>query len=226
MTTSELSAPPLPRRIQLEVTAACNLRCRMCLVRYRPTIDRVTGSLAWDTFCDIIDHNPQLEELVLQGLGEPLLAPRLVEMVAHAAGRGIRVGFNTNGTLLTRAKASALIDAGLDWLHVSLDGATAETYESIRDGASFVKVTSNIAQLVALKRKHRSDRPHLQLVFVAMKRNVEELPELVRLAAAWEVEAVWVQNLSHSFEDTGNQEAYSAIRQFTEREALWASNDG
>ena len=52
-----------------------------------------------------------------------------------SASRGIRVGFNTNATLLTRARAERLVVAGLDWLCISLDGATAATYESIRDGA-------------------------------------------------------------------------------------------
>lgn len=73
----------------------------------------------------LLDDLPGLERVTLQGLGEPLLAPDLVAMVSSASARGIVVGFNTNATLLTRAKAAQLIDAGLGWLHVSIDGATA-----------------------------------------------------------------------------------------------------
>jgi radical SAM protein with 4Fe4S-binding SPASM domain len=220
-----MSAPPLPREVQVEVTGACNLRCRMCLVRYRPPLDRATASLGLPAFREIVDALPALSKITVQGLGEPLLAPDLFAMIEYAAARGIRVGFNTNGTLLTRGTAERLVDAGLDWLHVSMDGATAETYEAIRDGASFEKVCRNVAGLAALLRERAAARPTVMLVFVAMRRNVHELPALVRLAASWGVRAVRVQNLSHSFSDADGDPAYRDIGSFTASEALWSATD-
>jgi MoaA/NifB/PqqE/SkfB family radical SAM enzyme len=146
-------------------------------------------------------------------------------MVEHACARGIRVGFNTNATLLTRRAAERLIDAGLDWLCVSLDGATAATYESIRDGARLARVARNVRGLVQVMRERHAARPALSIVFVAMRRNVAELPALVALAAAWGVPAVRVQNLSHSFSDTDPFGAYREIRAFTAEEALWPAPD-
>jgi radical SAM protein with 4Fe4S-binding SPASM domain len=58
-------------------------------------------------------------------------------------------------------------------------------------------------------------------VFVAMRRNVHELPALVRLVADCGVGRLWVQNLSHEFTDTGDDATYAAIRAFTASEALW-----
>jgi|KBSSwiStaDraftv2_1062776.scaffolds.fasta_scaffold26404_5 radical SAM protein with 4Fe4S-binding SPASM domain len=220
-----MSAPPLPRELQVEVTAACNLKCRMCLVRYRPPLDRVEGSLPFERFRAIVDALPELHTLTLQGLGEPLLAPDLFRMIAYATARGVRAGFNTNATLLTRRVAERLVDAGLDWLCVSLDGATAETYEAIRDGARFARVTRNVRGLVDVMRERDATRPALSLVFVAMRRNVAELPALVALAAEWGVPTVRVQNLSHSFSDTDPFGAYREIRQFASREALWPAVD-
>lgn len=81
-------APPRPRELQLEVTAACNLKCRMCLVRYRPPVNRLAGSMSFDTFRTIVDDLPELERVTLQGLGEPLLNPDLVTMVRYASRRG------------------------------------------------------------------------------------------------------------------------------------------
>jgi radical SAM protein with 4Fe4S-binding SPASM domain len=218
-------SPPLPRSLQVEVTAACNLSCRMCLVRYRPPVDRVTGTMGLDAFCRLVDDLPTLERVTLQGLGEPLLVPHLDDMVAYAAERGIDTGFNTNGTLLTPARAERLVRAGLAWLHISVDGATAETYESIRDGARFERVRQGVAAIVEAKRRLGSGRPDVRIVFVAMRRNHQELVALVRLAAQWGVEKVWVQNLSHSFSDTefaGIDAEYAPIREFTAAEALWA----
>lgn len=215
--------PPLPGELQVEVTAACNLRCPMCLVRYKPPLDRVRHSTTLAAFRRLVDENPNVRRITLQGLGEPLLAPDLLAMVEHAAARGIDVGFNTNGTLLTEERAERLVRAGLAWLHVSVDGATAETYEAIRDGARFEKVRANIAGLVRVKRRLGGDRPWVRLVFVAMRRNVGELPDVVRLAADTGVNEVWVQHLSHSFDDTEGSDdgAYVAIRRYTAAEALW-----
>jgi radical SAM protein with 4Fe4S-binding SPASM domain len=159
--------------------------------------------------------------VTLQGLGEPLMAPDLFRMLDYGAARGLRMGFNTNATLLTRATAERLVDARLDWLHVSLDGATAATYESIRDGSRFDKVERNVRGLVDVMRSRQAERPRLALVFVAMRRNRAELPDVVRLAAAWGIPTLRVQNLSHSFSDTDPAGAYREIREFAETEALW-----
>jgi radical SAM protein with 4Fe4S-binding SPASM domain len=223
-------APPLPEELQLEVTGACNLRCRMCLVRYAPSIGRREGALAYEQYLELLDSLPTLRRLTLQGLGEPLLSPHLPDMVEHAARRGIDVGFNSNGTLLTRPLAERLTAAGLGWLHVSLDGATAATYEEVRHGTDlrprpgqFERVVGNLRGLVEVRGD--SAKPRIMLVFVAMRRNVAELPELVSLAADIGVDAVWVQNLSHDFGDTGASPAYREMRDYARAEALFGDAD-
>src|ERR687889_1811569 len=107
-----MEAPPLPWHLQVEVSGACNLRCRMCLVRYAPAVGRREGALAYEDFLALVDGLPDLKRLTLQGLGEPLLSPHLLDMIRHATGRGIHVGFNTNGVLLGPALAKALVAAG------------------------------------------------------------------------------------------------------------------
>jgi radical SAM protein with 4Fe4S-binding SPASM domain len=219
------AAPALPKELQVEVTGACNLACKMCLVRYRPKLGRRSGAMCFHTFKELVDALPELEKVTLQGLGEPLLAPDIFEMIEYAAARGIRLGFNTNGTFLTPEVSERLVRAGVDWLHISLDGATAETYEGIRDGSDFALVTEHVRGLVAAKRRLGADRPTVQLVFVAMRRNIRELPKLVEAAHEWGVGSVWVQNLSHSFSDTDPSGAYRPMRDFAEKEALWSGQD-
>ncbi len=146
------SAPPLPAHLQLEVTSSCNLACAMCLVSYRPRIGKAAGALSPELFRRVVDGTPGLTRLTLQGLGEPLLQPHLLEMVEYARARDIEVGFNSNGMLLTRHRAQRLVALGLDWLHVSLDGASAATYEGIRSGADFERVARNLQGLLEAKR--------------------------------------------------------------------------
>jgi MoaA/NifB/PqqE/SkfB family radical SAM enzyme len=88
-------------------------------------------------FYQVVDEIPHLTRLTLQGLGEPLLSPYLPEMIRTAVQRKIIVGFNTNATLLTGRRAAELVDSRVDWLHVSLDGASPAAYEAIRNGARF-----------------------------------------------------------------------------------------
>jgi radical SAM protein with 4Fe4S-binding SPASM domain len=219
-----VSAPPLPADLQVEVTGACNLRCRMCLVRYAPAVGRGEGALSYEQFTDLVDGLPGLTRLTLQGLGEPLLAPHLVDMVRYASVRGVAVGFNSNAVLLTSRRSAELIHAGLSWLHVSLDGATAATYEEIRHNTRFAPqagqfdtVVRNLRSLVALR---GGDSPAVKLVFVAMRRNIAELPALVRLASDIGVDELRVQNLSHTFSDTDPGGDYAGIRDYSAEEAL------
>src|SRR3954471_3427696 len=225
-----LEAPPLPGHLQVEVSGACNLRCRMCLVRYAPAVGRREGALAYEDFLALVDSVPTLRRLTLQGLGEPLLSPHLLDMIRHAAGRGVHVGFNTNGVLLTRGVARALVTAGTGHVHVSLDGASAATYEDVRHGTAraprpgqFERVVANLRGLLAARGDGR--RPRVAIVFVAMRRNVEELEALVALAADIGVDEVWVQNLSHVFSDTDPAGRYDEIRRYAESEALFADDE-
>jgi radical SAM protein with 4Fe4S-binding SPASM domain len=215
-----LGVPPLPHHLQLEVTSACNLACEMCLVSYREPVNRAAGAMPMETFRRLVDGTPGLDRLTLQGLGEPLLQPHLLEMVEYAKSRRLEVGFNTNAMLLTRARADRLVAAGLDWLHVSLDGATAATYEGIRSRADFARVGANLQHLQEAKRAAGSGRPSVRVVFVAMRRNVQELPDLVGLLAGWGVDELHVQGLSHDFADTDPAGGYSGIRAFARAESL------
>ncbi|AEV82996.1 coenzyme PQQ synthesis protein E [Actinoplanes sp. SE50] len=214
--------PPLPAHLQVEVTSACNLRCTMCLVRYRPPVNKLAGAMRPELFHALVAELP-LRQLTLQGLGEPLLSPYLPEMIASAVRRGVRVGFNTNGTLLSRRRADELVASRVDWLHVSLDGAGPAVYEAIREGAHFDTVIANLAGLVAAKRAAGSATPWIRVVFVAMRDNVAELPALVRLLAGIGVNELRVQNLSHSFDDATAD--YTEIRDFTAAQALWTGAD-
>jgi MoaA/NifB/PqqE/SkfB family radical SAM enzyme len=198
----------------------------MCLVRYRPPVNRVVGSMSFATFRTLVDDLPDLEKLTLQGLGEPLLNPDLLAMVRYASERGVRVGFNSNGTLLTERKAQQLIEAGIDWLHVSVDGARRETYSYVRGRDEFDRVARNVAGLARVKKRLGGDRPALSVVFVAMRTNVAELPELVRSTASWGIPTLRVQNLSHDFSDTQRDPGFDDIRVFTSTQALWADDRG
>jgi radical SAM protein with 4Fe4S-binding SPASM domain len=226
-TTSDPQLVPAgPSELQLEVTGSCNLSCRMCLVAYRPRLGR-SASLSVATVRRLLDDLPTVRRLTLQGLGEPLLAPDLRAIIEEAVGRGIAVGFNTNGTLLSPTWSAWLVTAGVEWLHVSVDGASDETFAAIRHGARLHTVLDNLRGLVAARRAAGSARPWIQLNVVVMRANHHELDGLVRLAADVGVDRVWVQGLSHDFSDVSGEPAFRTIRRWTDQQRLepreWAA---
>lgn len=224
----EAAVPPrmsgeaaLPRFVQIEPVGQCNLRCRMCPIQFRgeggPGQPR--AFMDFEVYCRLIDQFPQLDELHLQGLGEPMLHPRFFDMVRYAAARGITVSTNTNLTVLSDAGADECVTSGLHMLHASLDGATADTFQAIRLRARFERVLRNLRRLVQAKLRVNSALD-IRLVAVVMQRNLHELPDLVRLAHREGVRTLSVQHLCHDFGESSLPERYRPMRSFVDQESL------
>ncbi len=213
---------PLPTFLQVEPVGQCNLRCRMCPIQFR-TDGPPHGPPAFmdfETFTRLVDQFPALEHLQLQGLGEPMMHPRFFDMVAYAAARGILVSTNTNLTLLNDRRAELCVTSGLGELHASLDGATAATYELIRVRAKFDRVLDNLRRLVKAKQRLRSATPGIRMVVVAMRVNLRELPDLVRLAHRESIDSIFVQHLCHDFGEASLPAKYRPMRQFVDEQTL------
>jgi MoaA/NifB/PqqE/SkfB family radical SAM enzyme len=212
----------LPTFVQIEPVGQCNLRCQMCPIQFR-TDGPPNGPPAFmpfETFTRLVDQFPGLRELQLQGLGEPMMHPRFFDMVAYAAGRGLKVSTNSNLTLLNARRAEQCVRSGLEWLHVSIDGATAETYERIRVRSRLERVLGNLDLLLDARRRLESAVPHLRLVMVIMRQNLHELPEIVRLAHGRSMEAVHVQHLCHDFGESTLPSHYKPMHDFVEEQTL------
>jgi MoaA/NifB/PqqE/SkfB family radical SAM enzyme len=170
------TVPGGPLYVQVEPTVHCNLACSMC---DNPFLVRKAKYMTLEQFTEMLDQIPSLAKMSLVGVGEPLLNPDIFDMITAARQRGIEIGLATNGTLLTDDKISKLLAAGPKWINISLDGATAETFEAIREGAVFDDLLKRIRQLVSALDSQPT--PKLSVWFVGMKQNIHELPDLVRL---------------------------------------------
>src|SRR5438270_2094374 len=101
----------LPTYVQIEPVGQCNLRCQMCAIQFRrdgPPYGP-PAFMPFETFRSLFDQFDGLEELHLQGLGEPMMHPRFFDMVAYAAARGVRVSTNSNLTLLNARRAERCV---------------------------------------------------------------------------------------------------------------------
>ncbi|MDB5761284.1 MAG: radical protein [Herminiimonas sp.] len=212
----------LPHFVQIEPVGQCNLRCRMCPIQFRP--DGAPGGppafMNYNVFCRLIDQFPQMTELHLQGLGEPLLHLHFFDMVRYAVERGIRVSTNTNLTVLTEQRAEECVRSGLHAMHVSIDGASAEVYEAIRVRSRFSKVLRNLRRLMQARKNLHGMSPEVRLVAVVMRSNLAEMPALVQLAHDEGVDTLSVQQLCHDFGESSLPERYRPMRTFIDGETL------
>jgi MoaA/NifB/PqqE/SkfB family radical SAM enzyme len=217
-----------PTYVQIEPVGQCNLRCRMCPIRFRKDGPPYgpPAFMKFEVFTRLIDQLVNLRELHLQGLGEPMMHPRFADMVAYASRRGVRVTTNSNLTLLNPDRAERCVTSCLDTVHVSIDGATAEVYERIRVRARLDRVLRNVDLLREARRRLGSERPHLRMVVVVMRQNLHELPDLVRLARRCAMESVFVQHLCHDFGESSLPVHYWPMRDFVQSETLLEVDPG
>ncbi|MBA4358749.1 MAG: hypothetical protein C0405_13600, partial [Desulfovibrio sp.] len=119
--------------------------------------------------------------LKLSYRGEPLLHPRIADMVRKAKDCGvIDVYFNTNGMLLTERLTAQLLEAGLDRISISVEGTDAKAFETARVGAKFERIKANAAALLEMRERRGLTFPQVRIQTVG-------LPglDLTKYAAYW-----------------------------------------
>jgi radical SAM protein with 4Fe4S-binding SPASM domain len=168
-----------PIHLDIEATSHCNLKCTMC-----PRTEMVERGAFWEVenldyelYTRIIDEGAArgLASVKFNYLGEPLLNPRIFDMIRYAKRAGlVDVMLNTNATALTPDASRALIDAGLDQLFFSFDSPYREHYERIRIGASYHRTLRNIRRFHEIRRELGSVRPHTRIAMVRMAENEHE----------------------------------------------------
>lgn len=186
-------------RVYIEPTNVCNFDCRTCM---RNVWAEPLGFMSEEVFNKALQGVSGCSPTPLVffgGFGEPLAHPRIIQMVQAIKELGAQVELITNGSLLTEKIGKALICAGLDRLWVSLDGATPESYADVRLGDALPGVIDNLTTLLELRKQTGSDLPRLGIAFVAMKRNIDQLPKVIQLGKSLGADRFSVSNvLAHT----------------------------
>ena len=194
--------------LQIEVTSRCNLRCVMCPVTV--LADRWhSQNLDWELFLRIAHAFKQTKYVHLQGWGEPLLHPRLFDMIRVAKEAGCRVGFTTNGTLLSPVAGQRLLDLDLDLLAVSIAGAIPQTHAVIRVGSDLTRILDNLRCFLDLRARQQLLHPKVEIFFLMTKSNMAELPAVVDLTASVGADELVATNLDYV--PTGEQNELKAF---------------
>jgi radical SAM protein with 4Fe4S-binding SPASM domain len=172
--------PGLPPTGIIATTQRCNMTCRMCL----RTVRSFDGpNMNFDLFKKIVDEwTPYLRFLSMDGLGETIMNPEAFQMIHYVKSKGIRVMFSTNATILDASMADAIMDAQVDLIIFSVNGATPEVYRAVHGRDCYDEAVGNIRRFLALKRERRSPI----LVFLQMIRLPETIPQVNAFYRQWQ----------------------------------------
>ena len=183
------------RRLYIEPSSRCNLTCAMCF--RHAWQDEQFADMDYAVFEAVMRHLPDsVESIFLGGMGEPLVHPRIVDMVAQAAATGRRVEMITNATLLTPERSRQLVEAGLGWLWVSIDSFEAEAFGHIRQDKDYARLLAHLEAFNQARnvRWHLGGVVRLGVNFVVSKSNVGQLGKIPSFAFKYTVDKVNISN--------------------------------
>lgn len=184
-----------PSHLVLEPTNICNLKCPLCPTG-QAVSGRPKGKMSFTDFQRIIDEmGDYLYSLRLENWGEPLLNKDISDMVAYATSKRISTSFNTNLCLLDKETAEKLILSGLKHIKISLDGSKEDSYLKYRVGGDFNKVVDNIKLLVDTRNTLNKPNPFIEVQFIVMKHNQDEIVQIKQLCKELNVDALHIAKL-------------------------------
>lgn len=163
-----------PFLIVWDITHACNLKCKHCYANADDTT--IKNELNTDEAKNVIDKLDKASvPIIAFSGGEPLLRSDIFDLSKYAHDKGIYVALATNGTLITKHKAKEMKDAGIEFVQISLDGATADTHDKFRGiKGVYEKTIQGITNVV-------DEGFFVNISSTATKYNYNEIPKIIDL---------------------------------------------
>lgn len=192
-----------PRLLEIEVTTRCNLRCLICEHTYWNEAPR---DMAFNEFKKIVGQLPKLKWIGLTGIGESFINPDFLKMLSYAKSKNIYVELYDPFLLIDERISAELVNLGVDKIFISLDASSAGTYNKIRAGSSFDRVTGNIKRFIELRQKSKAPYPELSFHFIINKINIHEVLDFidfVKSLTGSESSVIFTRML-HSFQEVSD----------------------
>ncbi|MFZ4454661.1 MAG: glycosyltransferase [Bacteroidales bacterium] len=210
----------------------CNLHCIMCeehspFSRFKETLYAETGvrhrRMPIFTVEDIFKQVKALgiKEIIPSTMGEPLLYKGIERMYELSSEFNIKLNLTTNGTfpIFPIERWAEIIIPNTTDIKISWNGATAKTSESIMNGQNFDKTIEKVKALIAYRDQHYQTsgyycRITFQLTF--LRSNMQELADIVKLAAQLGVDRVKGHHLWAHFEEIKHLSMKSTVGRIKE----------
>jgi MoaA/NifB/PqqE/SkfB family radical SAM enzyme len=180
----------------VDLTNRCNLRCVTCL-HSDPAYHRAAQLNMSDRVIERLRASvfPRARSITVSGSGEAVLHPRFEELLADSSTHDFLPILTTNATLLDDRRRRTLVDNGA-YAWVSFDAASPDLFEQIRVGAKQRSVIGHVEEMIRYSVNHPNERFCVCFVVTLQRRNIRELPDIVRLAGRMGVEQVFAHHVS------------------------------
>lgn len=172
--------PDHPLHVDIELADVCNLRCEMC-AHGMGTVNK-TGFMDKDLTFKLIKEASLIGvySIKFNWRGEAALNQLLPEAIRYAKECGIlEVAINTNALPKRKDILIKAAEAGLDRIIFSIDGFSAETYESIRIGGNYLQLMENVSNFLEWKKATASCKPFVRVQMVRSNKNAHEVEAFV-----------------------------------------------
>ncbi|MGM0419513.1 MAG: tungsten cofactor oxidoreductase radical SAM maturase [Bacillota bacterium] len=201
----------MPRRpnlekVYIELTTKCNFDCITCI---RNSWEDNLGDMSDSTISSLLDQIetlPELNTVHFGGFGEPLSHPRIFELAEKFKEKNLRVEMITNGQLLKPELSKKFLEIGLDKIIFSMDAPEKDSLAAIRKNADLNLIVKNIRGLSEMRGS--DDSLDIWLEFVAMTSNIDQLEEVIKLAAELGLDGILITNLLPYTEDMVDEVLY------------------
>lgn len=154
-----------PLLVDIELSSVCNLTCPMCYTITDEFKKQVNVTrMDWELYKKIIDEiDGKVPALRLSLRGEATLHTKFIEAIKYAKEHGIKeVSLLTHGGKLTLPYFQKMVEAGIDWVTVSVDGLGA-TYERVRKPLKFDDLLGKLKAIKQYKEEHQLKRPVIKV---------------------------------------------------------------
>lgn len=200
-------------RLVVALADTCNLKCTMCSFRKTMSGKRMPK----DKFRDILEQSKsaillgeRVEHIRLDGNREVLGLPDIADSVYETKQAGFKAHIMTNAALLTQQKSRDLLDAGLDYLRVSVTGLTPDVYKNYQGSGQTPEdverlletVIQNMRYITRLK-KERNHSIKIGITYVLTK---ETAPFAREALFFWKDMGVDQVSFTHLFLDLNPDE--------------------
>ncbi len=227
-----VDAGPLPSRLYVECTAACNISCAgaCCAPETGITRTRQAGMLDFDLFARVVDEaGPSLGRIDFFNYGEAFLHKRAVEMCEYIKTRHPQIYLytSTNGLAFTEAQARRLVHSGIDEVTFSIDGASQDSYARYRQRGRFDLAIHNLEAMADEKRRAGRDLPFLNWRYILFTWNDsdEEMSRARTLAGRIGVDRLCWEITDHPEDAYSRRFAPGSPALDAIRHEVWDDND-
>ena len=164
-----------PYHLVLDVSDVCNLKCPLCVQATEPRGRKRTTLTVASAIKALSAFPGAVLRVEFFNWGEPFLNPEFLTIAQFADTAGIFSRTSSHFSIRNLPDANAIIDSGLKWVVLSIDGVTQETYEKYRVGGKLRQVLANLERLVQAKRRRRAVFPIVEWQFLALRHNLDEI---------------------------------------------------